>query len=92
MDRLIFVLAFTLLIFSCQETENYNPINQDALTAKSDTLTKRLDTTKITKKGADSEISKTWIDSVIEKYIHRSNNKLIKLALKDKISEVWLFA
>lgn len=48
------------------------------------------DINKIDKEISNSEVAQT-IDSLIDNYVRNSNNELIEFALKDKISEEWLF-
>ena len=89
MDKLILLIAFALLTFGCGHAAKDNSNNLDTLVVKKDTLIPKHDTGRININH--SAIAKNWTDSLIENYISHSENELIRLALKDKISEEWLF-
>ncbi|MFI5133199.1 MAG: hypothetical protein ACHQEB_02630 [Chitinophagales bacterium] len=77
----VYILTITILIFGCGQANKDNSSNSDTHLQKKDSLATKVDT----------DTSKNWTDMLIKNYINHSDNKLIKLALKDKISEEWLF-
>jgi len=72
------------LTFRCGQINKDNFKNPDSLLVKIDTRKSNLSNTY-------SDTSKNWADSLIKNYINHTDNKLITLTLKNKVSEVWLF-
>jgi hypothetical protein len=91
MKMTVYILILMTLAFSCRQTTKDNSIDQDTSFSKSDGSNTKVDTGKINFANNHLDTSKNWSDSLIKDYIHRANNKLIRLALKDQISEDWLF-
>ena len=89
MDKLIFFIAFALLTFGCGHAAKDNSDNLDTLVFNEDTLIPKHDTAKINTNH--SSVAKNWADSLIENYISHSKSQLIRLGLKGKTSEEWLF-
>jgi hypothetical protein len=46
---------------------------------------------KTTGNQSISSVTRTWTDTILADYIKNTNNKLIRLALKDTFPEEWLF-
>jgi outer membrane murein-binding lipoprotein Lpp len=93
MKVILYILTLMITTFGCEHTNKDNSANtnHDTLLSKKDSLAEKVDTAKINLTNNHSDTSKNWADSLIKNYIIHSDNKLIRLALKDKISEEWLF-
>lgn len=90
MKMTVYLLTLLTLTFGCrQPTTQNNSIEQETSLSKSDGSKTKVDTGKIKFANVHSD-SSIWFDSLIEGYIHRTDNKIIRLAIKDQISEEWL--
>ncbi len=87
----IYTLILMTLTFGCVQVNKDNSSNHDSLLSKNDSIIPKSDTAKNNSVNNNSDTAKSWTDSLIKSYIKHSDNKLIRLALKDKISEEWLF-
>jgi hypothetical protein len=87
----VYIVALVTLTLGCGQVNTDNSTNQDTLLSKKGDVIVKVDTSKINLANNHSDTLKNWTDSLIKNYINYSDNKLIRLALKDKISEEWLF-
>ncbi|MGG9964092.1 hypothetical protein [Ferruginibacter sp. SUN106] len=88
---LIWLLSISLLAVGCRQNTSNSTSTKDSLIAAHDTSLQQQDTNRVIKNRPGLKVAQTWTDSLIENYINNSNNALIKLSLKSKVSEEWLF-
>lgn len=91
MNRLLLFFSLSLFTISCGQSVLNNSVNKDTLIVKRDNAVEQEDTSGRDKNNSSPKVAQTWTDSLIEGYIHNSNNALIRQSLKNKISEEWLF-
>ena len=84
---------FTLvtLAFGCVQVNKDNSTRQDSLPPKKESAAENPDAAKNNLTVNHSGSSKNWTDPLMINYINHSDNELIRMARKDKISEEWLF-
>ena len=91
MTKLFSILTLTLLIIGCEQTNKSNSNTQGSLLLKKSNATEGSVGKRTFEKVNDPEDGKEWTDLLIENYINHTTNELIRLALKNKISEQWIF-
>jgi hypothetical protein len=91
MKSTIYFLILLILTAGCGHLNKDNSANHDSLLSNNDDFSRKDDAGKINSANNHFDTSKNWSDSLIKDYIHRTNNKLIRLSLKDQIPEEWLF-
>jgi hypothetical protein len=91
MNDTLYILTLTIFAFGCVQANKDNSTNVDTFFSKKDSLVYDVDVVKINLANNHSDTSINWTALLLKNYINHSNNKLIRLALKDKISEEWLF-
>ena len=91
MNRLVLILSVSLFTIGCGQTTSNVSANKDTLIIAHDTLIQQADTNGINKNNLYTKSTQAWKDSLIAHYVNNSHNTLIKLSLKNKIHEEWLF-
>jgi hypothetical protein len=90
-NKVQLILTFATLVWGCNGPSKKASDTKDTLTNPKITQPLRQDTLTSNKEFKNFGISGKWTDSLLNNYILRTKNELIRLAIKSKLSEEWLF-
>jgi len=96
MKKLLYILAATSIAFSCEVPAKDKADNPPTLAALEDAVKENKDTAsnKVTPPIAitsQSDPTEPWMAVLLKNYITHSGKELIRLAIKNKAREEWLF-